>query len=773
MTPNWYGMGVQFMSKGAGSLLGTFRALETQTTRWQTTFDKSATAIEKRTDKLNQRMMKASMQLMGAAMAAGALFYGPGKLYAGFESAMVQIEYLSGKTGKNLETYSNNLRKYITDVGILTQFNPQEIADTVAIISQAGFDKEAQIKSLMPAITRTSTMSRGKLGLEESTELTIVAARKFAPQFKVMEEAQKRYISMAERATYVTDMMAAAANAGSLNIEEMPELMRSMGAASSQFSTTNLGELLALTDALKDYGMTIADSGQAMTGFGRRIGILMRTLGKAPKKKTDPASMQGVLKTLGITMETFADKATGKMRALPEIIRDVTAKVKGQGWGTAKQQAVLEQLFTSVGAKMFVAAAAKGPGGLESMAANLNQTGPGEGARSEEARKRDPQYLLKLMKGSWETMQMLFFASFGPSFVWFVEKLTAAMNIIIRFEQRHPKIVGFIGKLIAGGLMIVALKAGFTLIGLFMTKMWLLGMRIGVQWGLWILKWVMLKPAIFAAKAMMWLFNAATMANPAGAIILGIIVGIAALGAALRWITGNWTALGEVMGAAMEYAVGKIANAWLWIKKAFAVGTEWVANKFRKDSEKVDLNALAATYDVQRVDTDKLWKNVQEAAYKENFTNLGDLLKSDWKKLKTKMGGLLLSPEASMATPDEIMPDYVEPPVEDLSNALGTNTGALQDNTKALKENWQKLLGERLRGQQEYLSRVGYAFARTSSGGVSMAGAGGRGVSVKVANINVYGDASAKDIEVGVANGVARALTTSAEDDVYSDEGEE
>ena len=223
-----------------------------------------------------------------------------------FESAMSDVQAISGATGDELKKLRDTAKEY----GSSTAFTATESAEALKYMALAGWDANQSVEALP-----------GVLDMAAASGMDLAAA----------SDAVTDYISAfgleAKDATYMADAMAKAQATANTSAQQLAEAWgnsaSAMHSAGQDMETTTAALMV-----FADQGLKGSEAGTALTAIMRDITQKMEN-GKIMIGKTAVSVMD----------------ANGNFRDLNDIMRDVEAAT--QGMGDAQAQAALQSTFTA------------------------------------------------------------------------------------------------------------------------------------------------------------------------------------------------------------------------------------------------------------------------------------------------------------------------------------------------------------------------------------------------------------------------------------------
>ena len=255
-------------------------------------------SIEIGTEGAEQSVQSLAASLRGTGMAMSAAFTLPlvgiataaVTSAAGFEQSMNVMQQVSGATAAQME----GLQATALQLGAETSFSAGEAAGAMLELAKAGLSVDEVSASIGGTM---SLAAAGGLDLALAAEITANAVNAFGLE--------------ASSANAVANMLAAAANASSVEVTDLAQGMNMASAvfASSGQSIETLNTALAL---LGNNGMKGSDAGTSLKTMMMRL--------SAP---TDEAA--ATMQALGVSVYDVE----GNMRSLPDIMADLQQAVSG------------------------------------------------------------------------------------------------------------------------------------------------------------------------------------------------------------------------------------------------------------------------------------------------------------------------------------------------------------------------------------------------------------------------------------------------------------
>ncbi|WP_237673679.1 phage tail tape measure protein [Vreelandella profundi] len=397
------------------------------------------------------------------------------------------------------------LRQQSRDLGASTAFSATEVGAGQEFLLRAGMSAGA-IKASMQDVLA--------LSLANNTELARAAdiASNIAGAFKVDMEAEG---TMAR----VADILSGTASRANVNLEMLGETMKYLGGAEDLKLT--MEQAAAMAGLLGNIGIQGSQAGTTMRGMMNRL--------------TNPVG-KGAAAIHNMGLEV-AD-ASGMMRAMPDILRDISQAT--MSLGNVERKAIMQDIFgVEAGSGMSELVDAMSGGRLDDLIAALGDN-LGENARMASVMADNIGGDLKNLKSAWEEVGISITDTNDGPLRELVQNITAITRGVGEWIKANPELTGTIAKL-ATGLIALATVGG----AITMTMASILG------------------PLLFTRFAM---------------TTLGIKA--SGLGAALGWLAK--TAIPWVLGALKSVGVALLATpvGWFLLGVAAIAGAAYLLYKY-------------------------------------------------------------------------------------------------------------------------------------------------------------------------------------------------
>ena len=260
----------------------------------------------------------ASMKRMGAAstkyvtlplLALGAV---SGKVAADFEDAMTKSTAIMGEEGKRFRTEMERVAK---DVATQTTFSAKEAAESYYYLASAGLSAEQSMGAL-PQVAKFA--QAGAFDMAKATDLLTDAQSALG---LTVDDTEQNMKNMAR----TSDVLVKANVLSNATVEQFSTSLTNKGGAALKLLNKDVEEGVALLAAWADQGVKGEEA-------GTYLHMMLRDLQRAAIREAD------VWEEMGIA--TY--DAAGKMRRIPDIIRDLNKAL--QGMSDREKKVALESL---------------------------------------------------------------------------------------------------------------------------------------------------------------------------------------------------------------------------------------------------------------------------------------------------------------------------------------------------------------------------------------------------------------------------------------------
>ncbi|MDC3413957.1 phage tail tape measure protein [Terrihalobacillus insolitus] len=468
----------------------------------------------------NLERTSSDFQTVGATMAAVGTTIGIGigsavKTAADFEAAMSRVGAVSGASEEDMKA----LTKEAERLGSTTSFSASQAAEGMQYLAMAGW--------------KTTDIIQGMGGVLDMAAAGNVALGDAA---NIASNIMSGFGLEASKATQVADVLSKTFTNSNTTLIGLGETMKYVAPAAKSVGWS-LEEMAAATGKLGDVGIDASMAGTALRSAVTRLA--------APTKDATKIMEQYGIKTTD---------ANGKMLPLAEILSQMQQGFKGM---SDAQKASAVQTIFGTEAMSAMLALMEDPQGLKTFTQELEQAG-GTSKRIADQQLNNLNGKITQLKSAFEGAQISLGNALLPALSVLVTMLNKAVNWFNSLPSGVKSTIAIFAALSAvalvlGGAMLMFIGfipniiAGFKSLGIVMGALKTATMAVG--------------------KAFIWLFT-----NPVGLIILGI----AALIAAIVLIWKNWDTVKAKTIEVWEAIKNALSIAWEWIKVQFQAFMTWI-----------------------------------------------------------------------------------------------------------------------------------------------------------------------------------------------------
>lgn len=409
-----------------------------------TSFDRNMTKLQSSMKSIGSKMTGAG-KMMTAGLTVPIVGLGAAAVMTGakFDAQMSKVQAISGATGKEFDA----LREQAKHLGATTQFSASEAAEGMEFLARAGW-KTKDIMAAMPGMLNLA--AAGAIDLGNAADITSNIMTGFG-------------IS-ANKAGHVADVLAYAAANANTDVQGLGDAMRYLAPVASSMGWS-MEEATAAVMALSDAGIQGEQAGAA---FSTSIQRMAKPTGEAKK----------VMDQLGMSFFT----AEGKMKPLPEVVKELEDKTKGM---TDQQKAAtLTTLFGAEAYKHWDTLLKRGSKSLGTMTTEL-KTSDGTAERMAKTMQDNLNGALTELKSALEGLAISFGEVLTPMIRSAAESLTALTRKFTGLSDGAKQTIVVIAAVVAaiGPLLIIvgSLMSMFATLG---TVAGFLGISIGALVGI-------------------------------------------------------------------------------------------------------------------------------------------------------------------------------------------------------------------------------------------------------------------------------------------------
>lgn len=345
-----------------------------------------------------------------------------------FEQQMAAVGAITRATADDM----NMLETAAINAGIATQFSPQEAVEGLRNLGQMGFNAAESTTALVPAL---DLAAGGQISVASAAQTAASALRVFSLE--------------TDEAAITTDKLLRISNVTALK------------AADLELAIGNLGRGVGLTkqsidEMLPSLGLVRNTGVEASTAATSVSSALLFMSKNSDKFKRD----------LGVDMTD----AAGNFRPFMDVVLDASAALEDKYANSATRAAKAQELFGRFGVSAYTAISGQLTKGIKTATGETlkgaeavnylrEQMKKAAGAAAEFREKLLETFegQKTLLRGTLETMAVVFGKPFAAVFKPFVSALTNSLNAVIRFFNALPKPVkNAIAGIIVGVLVLTA-----------------------------------------------------------------------------------------------------------------------------------------------------------------------------------------------------------------------------------------------------------------------------------------------------------------------------
>ncbi len=441
--------------------------------------------------------------LAGAAIAGGLAV--AVNSAANFEQRLSAIKAVSGATAGEMDLISEAALR----IGAETSFSATEAASAIEELAKAGVSTEDILNGAADAAV--SLAAAGEVDLATAASIASNALNTFNLTGADM--------------THVADLMAGAASASAIGVEDLGMSLSQAGAVAA-LAGLSLDETTVAIAELGNAGIKGSDAGTSLKTF-------LQNLQPVTDKQTQ------LFKELGLTLDdgtnAFYD-ATGSLKPFNEIQQTLSDSLAGMT--DAQKSATLETLFGTDAIRAAAVFANEGATGYDAMWAAMGETTAAEQAAT---RLDNFKGSLEQVKGSIETLLIGLGQQLLPVLQNIAESVAGLINWFSGLSDSTKNLAVGVAASVAAGLLMLAL---------------ILKLVSGAK----------------ALRVAMIALNLAFKANPVLIIVAALVV-LATMFATL-WATSE--TFRNIVKGVIEAVRNAIVTAWDAVVAAFRNVIDWI-----------------------------------------------------------------------------------------------------------------------------------------------------------------------------------------------------
>lgn len=347
-----------------------------------------------------------AVQAFNAATQAASDFIGGTiTVAADYESTMNRFASVTGDAITEAGMSMDDFNALFLDMGAKTQYSAQQAADAAVELAKGGIDPATIAAGGLEGALALA--AAGELDLSKAAEIT-------AKQLGVWGDA-------AQDANHVADRFAQAANASTVNVDDLALGMSNVGGVAKTMGLTFDDTVQVLAQIAPGF----SNAATAGTGLNAFLLGLRPTTDKAREAMVD----------LGLATEdgrTIFEDAQGNFVGVTKAAELLHGALEGMTSG--QQIDAFNALFGRDGLQAAALIAEGGAAGFEAM--GMAMDGAGTAAEQAAERNKGLNFALESLKGSWETIQIVLGTALLPLLTQFLETaVTPLANAVLAFAQ--------------------------------------------------------------------------------------------------------------------------------------------------------------------------------------------------------------------------------------------------------------------------------------------------------------------------------------------------
>ncbi len=379
-----------------------------------------------------------AIDVFGKALHAGAQFIGDSMSLAGdFSQTMSVLGAVSGASADEIAALSKKAKELGNDL-TLPATSAVDAGNAMLELSKAGFTVEDSMDA-----------AKGVLQLAAAAQIDEAQAA------EINANALQAFGLAADKSIFVSDLLAASANASSVEITDVAQSYQMAGAVFSAFQGPVVGSKQAIIDLTTAIGI-LGNAGIKGSDAGTSLKqALLQLTGPSEKSK---GLMEDLAKSIGVSGDIAFD-ANGKMRSFQEILGLTAAATKNLT--DEKRNQYITDIFGADASRAILVLMKQGPDAWDAMTAAVTR----QGAAADLAAAQTTG-----LKGAWEgaksqieTLQLTIGQALNPvlemlvrnylqpaiaGVTSFVEALTSADDPVLFLAQAIDGLVPGLGSIL-------------------------------------------------------------------------------------------------------------------------------------------------------------------------------------------------------------------------------------------------------------------------------------------------------------------------------------
>jgi TP901 family phage tail tape measure protein len=471
----------------------------------------------------------------GMTLASGAVIAGVGLMgmkavsaAADYEAGLNTMQAVSGATAEQMKGISKLAIALGNDIK-LPGTSAKDAAEAMTELSKSGMSIDQTMKAVRPTLLLSAA---AQISNARAAEITSNALNAFGLD--------------ASRTSKIVDVLANAANASSLEIEDVADSMKMAGAVFSGIQGPVVGaeqamkDLTTATALLGNAGIKGSDAGTSLkqallslTGPSDKSKDAMKALYAATQDTgiatdTLTAAISGNNTERGKALKSILDSsqatreggdiaytASGQMRSLSEIV-ELTSKATAN-MTQEQRNAALTQIFGADAMRAIIVLMKQGKTGWDEMSDAIDKNGSAQDLAN--AKMKGLRGAQEALKSTMDTLAITFGLVLLPYVTKLTQALTTATGVIAEHQTAAIAITGVLVTLAATWLSVRLAIAAYGVAVTLVTAS-----TAALSAGM-----IVLRAAVVGMIAVQLALNAALLANPIGVVIVAIAALVAGI----------------------------------------------------------------------------------------------------------------------------------------------------------------------------------------------------------------------------------------------------
>jgi TP901 family phage tail tape measure protein len=417
--------GVQLIAQNANVYIGDLKDATNATNSFVDSTDKGGGRVSAAGQVMIGALRKVgeiAIEVFAAAAKATVAFVGDSISLAGdFDQKMSVLQATSGATAEEMEQLAAKAKELGSDLS-LPATSAVDAGEAMLELAKAGFTVQEQMDA-----------TKGVLQLAAAAQIDEAKAA------EINANALQAFGLAAKESMFVSDLLAASANASSINATDMADTYKMAGAIFSAFQGPVVGSKQALIDLttaaslLGNAGIKGSDAGTAL-----KQSLLQLT---APSDKA-----KGLMKDLAVDIGVAGDiayDAAGNMRSFPEILGLVSESTKSLS--EEQRNYIVSTIFGADAARAILILMQQGPDAWDKMTDAVTRQGAAQDLAA--AQTKGWNGALEGAKSQIETLQLTIGQALTPVLAELLNTyVSPAIASITAFAESFLKLAPAIAK---------------------------------------------------------------------------------------------------------------------------------------------------------------------------------------------------------------------------------------------------------------------------------------------------------------------------------------